>query len=849
VKLSSVLQQLLCISPGHVRRRPLRFVLSIISIAVGVAMFVSMRITQASIQEAARVHHDSLAGRAQFVVTGAGGVDEAVLGKLEKLAGVCASPIVQGAAVYPEKKLSLMVLGVDAVRDAKLRDYQPDALAEVDLATLMLRGDAIVVPRGLAGRMGWSLKSKVRLVGPERSGDFVVGGILRDDGVAAALGGNLVILNVNTAQRFLSRQGRFDRIELALSGAATSNSVSVALPAGCSIETAGSRDPTFDFIYSQFQTIVICVTMMACVIGLFIVYNASSLSVVERAKQLGVLRALGATRGEALAVFIVEAGLTGLIASVLGVIGGWFAADQALAQADTQMNILLSLGKLPHVVPWDAMFLGPFVGILAAILGAASPARAAANLPPVMAMKPGSVEQSLRVRAGLWFVLALPAGAACLLIVRHPKTNWDLTVIGVGLGLLAVAMAGPQLLLWLQPLFRRAGEELDSVPAMLAIDNIVKFPSRTSLTVIALGGSLSLVVAIKATVGTLNQELSAWMNQIFVFDVTCQTNDFAKSAFPTASMPPKFYETLKADPACSEVYGVRTRMLPFGGEDAMLIAYETAAFAKGRIDRGVTDDPVEERRRSEALRAGKVAVSRNFARIHGVRAGDMLKLDTPSGPREFQIDYMQTDFTWFRGCVFMELGAYRNLWRDESLSYIDIRARPGADLEAFRTHLTQRWSGDYGVYFYRADQLREYAQKITTDWFALANMQLILGIIIGGIGVANTLLVSVLTQSRQIGMIRAVGATVRQVQQMLAIEGATLGLLGGLAGCIMGEITTRLLVAPMAIKASGFELAFTTPYLAMATAIVTAILIGLAAAVLPIRAAGRLDVVQAIGYE
>ena len=588
---------------------------------------------------------------------------------------------------------------------------------------------------------------------------------------------------------------------------------------------------------------------MACVIGLFIVFNATSLSVVERAKQLGVLRALGATRAETLTVFIVEAGLMGLIASVLGVIGGRIVAGQALAQAGAQMNIILSLGTLPHVVPLDAMILGPIVGILAAICGAAAPARAAASLPPVAAMKPGSVEESLRASAGWWFLLALPAGAACLILVRHPRTNWDLTVLGVSLGLLAIAISGPQLLLWMQPLFRRAGSMLSSVPAMLAIDNVVKFPSRTSLTVIALGGSLSLVVAIKATVASLNDELSAWMNQIFVFDLTCQTNDFANSALPTATIPPALFDSLRDEPQCAEVYRVRTRLIPFRGEEAMVIAYETTAFAKGRIDRGTTNDPVEERRRNAALRGGKVAVSRNFARIHGVRVGDMVHLDTPAGPRDFQIDYVQTDFTWFRGCVFMELDAYQRLWRDDSLSYVDVRAAPGVDLEALRTKLTQRWSRQFGIYFYRVDQLREHARRITSDWFALANVQLLLGIIIGGIGVANTLLVSVLTQSRQIGMIRAVGASLGQVRKMLALEGAILGLMGGVAGCAMGIITMHLLVAPMTIKASGFELVFNTPISAMATAIAAAVAIGLVAAALPIRAAGRLDVVQAIGYE
>lgn len=844
----SVFQQMLCTTPSHIRRYPLRYALSIISIAVAVALFVSMRGTQVSITTAFRANLDALAGGAEFRVTAIDRLTRDDLSRLESVPGVRAAPIVQGAAVIPEDRQTIMVVGIDATRDAKLRSIRLSDGVQLDLPTLLTKASAFVAPASLVQRQGWKVGDEVRLSGPQGITSCHLGGTLKAEGPARALGGNVVFMEIGAAQRFLDRGDAIDRIDVSLDGAGF-ESVRKALRAECRITAVGGTDPTFEYLYAQFQTILVTVSLIASVIGLFIVYNTMSLSVVQRAKEIGTLRALGSRPGEILAVFTVEAAIVGLIAAVLGAFGGRAIADEALKGVAKTLSIMMDLGEIRLIIPIDAWLLAPVVGILAAVAGAFVPARAAANIPPVSAMRPGEVERTLRLRAGLWLACGVALIVMCGFIVRHPRTEWKPTVFGMMAAMIGLALIGPQVLIWVSPFIQAIGARLSSVPAMLALDNIVKNPSRTSLTTVALGGSLSLVIAVTALVGGLQREINRWIDNIFAFDLMVQMNDIATSAYPAGTFPSELVTEARRDAECRHAYGVRVRLVPYGGDEVMIIAFEQEIFEKIKAARGVISDPDIAPPPVSAFKAGQVSVSRNFARIHGIEAGNEIELPTPDGPRAFQIAAVQTDYSWFRGAVFIDLSVYRRIWRDDSLSYLDIQVADGVDIEGYRSRLTDRWAERYGLFVHRTSNLKENVEVFMRDWFALANLQLLLAVVVGGVGVANTLLMSLLTQTRQIGLLRAIGASARQIRGMLTGEAMLLGGIGGVMGCVIGMITVQYLVLPMSVKATGYDLPIVWPLGAMAAAIVAALVIALAACILPIRAVRRIDVIQAIGYE
>lgn len=849
MNLRSVLQQMRCTTPTHVRRYPLRYALSMFSIAVAVAMFVSMRVTQESILRTFEGNLDAMTGGAEYRIVPPQPLTDATIAALDRAEGVSAAPVIQASAVFPDQKQAVMVLGIDMPRELKLRKLELSGGLKLDLKTLLMERNSIVIPKRLAARFGWKLGDHVGLAGPAGRVEFAIGGLLESEGPATALGGNIVFMSIPAARNFFQRENTFDRIDFAVKLPGTIEAVKRSLGENHIIEPARATSLSFEYVFIQFKTILVCICVMAGVIGLFIVYNTMSLSVVQRAKEIGTLRALGAQRGEVLMVFAGEAVLLGLVASVVGAFVGRLVADEALAHTAKTLSLMMDMGEIQLVVPMDAWLLAPIIGILAALAGAIVPARAAASLPPVAAMRPGEITLQLRTRATAWMLLGLLLIAVCIAIVWHPASDWVQSVTAIGAGLVGVALIGPQVLIWLTPFIRGYAERLSSVPLSMALDNLVKYPSRTSLTAFALGGSLSLVVAVTSLVGGIRLGIDQWIREVFVFDLMAQPNDPATSAYPSGTFPAELVDDVRRDPACAEAYGVRIRRIPFDNDEVMLIAYEAEVFRRIRVETGAATDANREKRLAQAMKKGKIAISHNLARLHHLSAGDRIAIQTPEGPREFEIDDVQTDYSWFRGVIFIDMSLYHELWKDTSLSYLDIRVRPGVNIEEFRAELTRRWSDRHGLFVYPVRQLREHAHRYTSEWFALANVQLLLAVVIGGVGVANTLLVSLLTQTRQIGLLRAIGADTGQIRRMLTMEAAILGLLGGLTGCALGLLTVIFLVSPMAVKVTGYDLPLVLPYGPMAAALAAGLVIALGAAILPQRAVSRIDILQSIGYE
>lgn len=844
--ITAVLQQLRCTGWQHARRRPWRYLLSLSSIAVAVALFVSMRITQTSILATFRANLSALAGGAELFVTAAGGVRLNALDALERMPGVQAAPVIQGGAVLVEQRQSVTVLGIDPGRDAALRSYQAAEQATVDLPALLLTPDALIATQALAQRYGWKLRDRVVLAGRGPQREFVIAGLLRNDGVAAALGGNIVFMPIPAAQRLLGLEGQLTRIELKLAPPATAEAVAAQLGPDFQVASPQRGDATFDALFAQFQVMLFCITALTGLIGVFIVYNSMALAVVQRAKEIGTLRALGAQRGEVLLSILSEAAVLGLLASSAGLLLGVALARFALERAARSLNIIMDLGPPQVALPADIWWLAPLVGVFAASFGALAPARTAAAQPPVLAMKPGETEAQLQTRTPLWFALGLLLLPAGLFVVNADGADWFWRVVGVVAAFAAVGLLGPQLVKWLALPARAIGLRLLRLPGMLALDSTVKFPTRTSLTLIALGGSLSVVVSMAGLVRALEGSIRVWLDEALPFDLTLNGKEQTGSPYDTAGdFPVALRDELAEDPRALEVYGVRTRTMEVGRERIMVIAFDAERLERVRRSRGWTHEWFP----PDRLMAGEIGISENLAVLRGLQVGDTLELPAADGPRAFRICAIRPDYTWFRGSVLMDRGVYAEAFDDERLSFIDIRLREGVDVEAYRAELTQHLAGRVSAFVYRADETKTFALRVIGNWFALANIQLALAVFIGGVGIANCLLISLLSQQRQIGLLRAIGAAPAHIRAMLLTEAAFLGLAGGVLGVLLGLATIQFIVKPLAVRAAGFVLPLVVPCDTVAAAVVAGLVIALLAALLPLRAARRIDVVQAIGYE
>lgn len=846
----------------HLARHPARTVLGALAVALGVALYVSIDTANTSIAAAFEKSAADLAGKAEIeIVTRHGvGVDEAALARARAVPGCIAAPVLQRAVTFeglPDPQV--LAIGVDFTSDAQLRmwSFEGRPRDPKEFVAAALVPNAIILTRSYAARNGVAKGARLRAATPRGLATLLVTGIVEDEGPARALGGSVALLPMPAAQRLFGLQGRFDRIEVAPDGAPAGTlvaSLSAALGEAYDVRRLSRRNTSVEIALARLRSMVV-ISAIALVVGLFIVYNAVSISVVERVREIGILRSLGAKRRQILATVVMEWTVVGALGSAAGVAGGWVLARILVGQATRGVNMLFFSVRVEDVVfSWPGALVAVAAGTLTAAGAALFPGLSAMAVTPISLLRQGTWQfrQAPRFLAAFAAgVLLLGVSAAVLLAAGNRLPPGALLVITT-VAFFAIALCGPQATVWLARASRPLLWRFLRIEGSLAADNLARFPARTGLTVAAFGGAISILVAATALVSSFRAATSRWMQAAFPFDLMLNASDLSQSFYSSAGFGEDVLETTRKVEGVEAAYGVRARTIPWGELEIMVIAVDIEGFFEMHRARGTGGGPLEfdtPEVRGMLARGEGVIVSENLAALSDMRPGDWINLPMPGGAKSFRILGAVEDYSWPIGTVLLDRTAYAKLWDDPMLTYVDIRLRPGADAGEARARLATALRDRSTVFVYSVPQLQEVGRSAFDQVIALTRVQVLLAMTIGFLGIVNTLLISVLLRTREIGLVRAVGSTRAQVRRTVAVEsvliaigGSALGIGAGLAGAAW---PIRLYILRMA----GFWFPLVIPWGDIAVAVGAGAALGLVASIVPARRAARLNVLDAISYE
>jgi putative ABC transport system permease protein len=250
------------------------------------------------------------------------------------------------------------------------------------------------------------------------------------------------------------------------------------------------------------------------------------------------------------------------------------------------------------------------------------------------------------------------------------------------------------------------------------------------------------------------------------------------------------------------------------------------------------------------LLSGKgVIVSDNFARLHHLKKGDSVELSTPGGPRAFEVLGSYEEYTWPQGALYMHRPVFEAAWNDPSVTYLDVKFQPGVDRAVVRRRIVDTLRGSHSLFVYDVEDLKRVSEAVLDNTLVLMNVQVALAIVIGFFGIVNTLLISVMQRTREIGLLRAVGMTTQQVSSMILIESAFIAGVGGVLGIVLGLAGARWPLALHVAQVAGYWLPLYVPWTTVCFALGAAVLIGAVASILPARRAASIEVLEAITYE
>jgi putative ABC transport system permease protein len=811
----------------RLRQERLRSALTVAGVALGIAVVLAIRLANDSSVRGFSRALDTMAGAASLEIVSPGGVDEERLGPLGWLRQVGdVSAVVEGDALAragtgPAE--AVRVLGVDILQDRPFREYdlvefagggrQP---APQEFLELLLDPQAVITTEIFARRHGLRVGDGLELAIGDARKAFVIRALLRNEGPARVLDGNFVLMDIAAAQWAFDRLGRVDRVEIRLrAGADVAQAERVLasrLPPGLTVQRPARRGEQVETMLRAFHFNLTALSYVALLVGLFLVYNTAAVSVIARREEIGVLRAIGASRRTVLGLFLGEAAALAAVGAVLGAPAGWLLALGAVRLTSTTVNTLYiaAATTVPALDPRDAL-LAIALGIGLALVAAAAPALEASRVTPLAAIRGADrLEARYRVNArqlALGLSLLLAAGA----FSRIPAVG-GLPVFGFGAALATVfgiAFLVPAALAVLSRVGAAPLAALFGVEGQLAHANLSGAIPRLAVSIAALAVSLSMMVAIAIMIGSFRETVIYWVGQTLQADLYMSTA--RRSSLDTQSTISAELETaVTSHPAVAAVDRFRTLNLVYDGRLIVLGTGDfTVLLAHGNL---VFREPADGK---AALRASighdAVVASESFALKAGKRAGDVVRLQTPHGPADFRLAAVYFDYTTDRGVVVMDRGTFARHFGEMRPTSLTVYLRPGGDPVAVRADLLARLSERHRVFIHTNASIRDEVLRIFDSTFAITYALEAIAVFVGILGVSGTLLTLILERRRDLTTLRLVGADRSQIRKMVVLEAGMIGVVSQALGLVAGLGLALILIYVINVQSFGWTIQFYVP--------------------------------------
>ena len=591
----------------------------------------------------------------------------------------------------------------------------------------------------------------------------------------------------------------------------------------------------------------------AMVVGLFLVYNALSVTVAERRHDIGILRSIGATRLQIVRVFTTAAVLLGGVGAASGIPLGIVLGRGVLHKYGQDLG---SMFVNPEVDPgWptvSTVVLAGLAGILTAVAAAFIPAVQAACEDPATAVRriPGTVGGAWH-RAHQATCFLLIAAGITLIVVRnelfpalgmHPRNGsfGGLLTALVGLLLAAPIVVGIMVRM-VHPVLRR----ILPIEARIAADNLIRSPGRTGVVIGALGAGVAVMIQT-AGVGRSNQEpVEQWLNRVIHADRFVFAGNITEANSSQTPLAPEILRELRALPEVAAVVGFRYARPEYNSTRIMMVALDAATYAELSNQR--IPGQIAQLELLPRLGGGRVLISDNFALKHGVRPGESLVIAGTEGPVQLQVIGTVNDYTWARGTIFIDRSDYARLFRDELVDIAHVFLRGAGSAE--ESEGLASFAADRGLTIQGKEAMRRLLADLIDQFYTVAFLQQIVVGIVASLGVVTALLISVLQRKRELGLLLAVGATPGQILRTVLSEALLMGLFGTLLGILIGIPLEWYVLRVVLVEESGFVFDLLIPWKQAAIIGAGSMMIAMLAGLLPAWHAVRTRIPDAIAYE
>jgi putative ABC transport system permease protein len=837
----------------HAGRHRLLGALNILSVALGIAVFLSIQIANDSANESFAAGVDLVAGRAHLEIRG--DIDETLWPLVARQPGVqAATAVLEGIITFPDRPGEyLRLVGVDVFTSERFSTYRIGMEHQrLDLEGWLASPGAVAITSDYAARRGWMMGTSFPGVMNARTLEWRVAALIDTRDTPAAAQPRFATMDLGWMQEAMGRAGQLSAILVRLDDPARGEEAAAALrailPGDHSVEAPRQRSFQMQTMLEAFRLNLTALSLVSLLVGTFLIYNTISASVARRRLELGILRALGASRWEIRALFLGEALIFGVIGIALGVAAGLFLGRATLGAVEQTVSSLYTLVEIERafVQPVQILIACAF-GLAAVLAGAWLPADAASRLDPVEALSRGAMVDHAQGRGAAWIKVAVGSlllAVLCSFLALRTGPPL-LAFAGAFFTLLGFAAFAPHATRHFS-----AGAARLPLGALwrIAADRLRRSLARNAVTVAALATAVAMTIGLTVMIFSFRQTISRWMGQSVVADlyVAPAANETVGLGTPIPADAREWWQTRPEVESVDAFAEVPTRWLDASGTPQQARLAVVDGRYRGNLDFG----PLGSARAMEAVQRGEaVAISEPFARKSGLRTGGTVTIPAPGGPVSLPIAGVYRDYSRDQGMILMAQALHASHWPSTGPHSLAIYLHGGAAPDGLAEAFLARFGagGEYAVYDNRT--LRERILVIFDQTFAVTDVLRLIAVVVAVLGIALAVTTLVAERQRETGVLRAVGASAGQVRWLYMLEAGKIGAVASILGVAGGLALAVVLTWIVNPAFFGWTIHFSIPWATVLATPAWMIPVAIAAAWWPAGLAERIALAEAVREE
>ncbi len=887
----------------HWQQHKWQAILMLIGMSLGVAVVFAVDIANNSAKRAFTLSLDTVTGRTTHqIVGGADGIDEQLYATLRTELGFRRSaPILEGRITLKHKdntsnySESLQLLGVDIFAEPMFREQSTNSTTNTRDSLKLLRAGSVILADTTALRLGVkpgelltiSNSAQVTAQATDQANNPANNSVqtltllstvkTRDQPGFE----NIAMVDIATAQQILNKYGKLSRIDLILpdsdspseeqsnsrSDASANKSVieqlESALP-GVTVIDAARRNNSLTQMTDAFHTNLLAMSLLALLVGAFLIYNTVTLSVIQRRQTFGQLRTLGIQRHELFRSILTETLIFAVIGTLAGLMLGYLLGSVLLTLVTRTINDLYFTLDVRQV-GYSALtgLKACAIGLGVSLLAALAPAIEASRSAPAAVVRRTTVEKRVSRLVPKIFIGGIALIVVGFIVLWISSASLWAAFVAIFLIVIGYSLIIPQLII--------AITSAGNYSALASVGTMGNYPlrsmtsglSRTAVAIAALSVSVAATAGVGIMIGSFRLSVENWLGNTLQADV--YINATSSDQNPDAVLPQKLLNNIQSMPELSGSRVARLTEVDTNLAPARLLAVQSSGNAKLNYE-FIEINQSSENKESMAGNAGDkitdedkipllfntdaVIISEPFARKNNAVVGSEIGITSDKGVIPFQVTGIFTNYTTGKGLIVMSLPAYHKYWGDRSIDSIGVNFTENADPASVTKRLRSLIVESNEPITLRSDiDIREQSLEIFDRTFAITHVLRLLTVGVAFVGILSALMALSLERRAEYAVLRALGITPSELRNLLFVQTGLMGIIAGVLALPLGIAMSQILVSVINVRSFGWSMAYKISPTVLAESLLLAFVAALLAGLYPAHKLSRLSPAEALRHQ